>query len=69
MEEKCLNIFRLYNLCNAGYIGRLVEQEMLVALGEQKEIDWGKISSNTNELEDAKRRYEEVRKITLTLFS
>ena len=40
LANKLLRIFEAYNLCGADAKGRLVREEMLVALGNKSDIDW-----------------------------
>ena len=42
-----LKIFEAYNLCDADALGRLVREEMLVALEGQSEIDWEIVGDNS----------------------
>ena len=40
LANKLLRIFEAYDLCHAEARGRLVREQMLVALGRQIDIDW-----------------------------
>ena len=62
IEKKLLHIFEAYNLCDAESLGRLVRQEMLVALG-QPYINWELVSEKPEELTYLKNRYEEVHRL------
>ena len=44
---RLLKIFEAYDLCGADALGRLVREEMLVALGIQNDIDWTIVDDNS----------------------
>lgn len=55
---RLLKIFEAYNLCNADALGRLVREEMLVALGAQNDINWETVGDNS--LKDLRARVHEL---------
>ena len=56
---RLLRIFEAYNLCDADAKGRLVREEMLVALGRQSDVDWEIVGDDS--LKERRRRVHSIR--------
>lgn len=55
---RLLKIFEAYDLCSADALGRLVREEMLVALGIQNDVDWEIVGDNS--LKDRRAKVHEL---------